>query len=306
MSTPTDGILEPRDAPAAALAGTRPFYWSVRRELWENRSLYVGPLAAAAVVLLGFTISLATLPHRMRAVPALDAAQQHAAIALPYTIAAILVALTTFIVGAFYCLDALLGERRDRAILFWKSLPVSDLTTVLSKVSVPLLLLPLFAFAVILVTQLLMLLLNTAVLLATGGVATLWSHLPVFQMPVVALYGLAAHALWHAPLYAWLLLVSAWARRTPFLWAVLPPLAVCALEKIAFGTSYCLSLLCGRVTGATTVAFAPKLQCGVPIDRLAQLAPLHFLSRPGLWVGLAVAAAFLAAAVRLRRQREPI
>ena len=60
---------------------------------------------------------------------------------------------TTFIVGIFYCLDALYGERRDRSILFWKSLPVSDLTTVLSKASIPLVVLPLLAFAITVVTQ---------------------------------------------------------------------------------------------------------------------------------------------------------
>ena len=55
-------------------------------------------------------------------------------------------------------------------------------------------------------------------------------------MTLVMLYGLTVHALWHAPLYAWLLLVSGWARRTPFLWAVLPPLALGVLERIAFQT----------------------------------------------------------------------
>ena len=58
----------------------------------------------------------------------------------------------------FYCLDALYGERRDRSILFWKSLPVSDLTTVLSKASIPIVVLPLLTFAVTVATQLIMLL----------------------------------------------------------------------------------------------------------------------------------------------------
>jgi len=108
-------------------------YWSVRRELWENRSIYIAPLAVAAVFLFGFLISTIHLPGKMRAASALDPLRQHELIAQPYLIASGLMMLTTLVVGVFYCLDALYGERRDRSILFWKSLPVSDLTTVLSK-----------------------------------------------------------------------------------------------------------------------------------------------------------------------------
>ena len=57
------------------------------------------------------------------------------------------------------------------------------------------------------------------------------------------LYGLVVHALWFAPLYAWLLLVSAWARRAPLLWAVLPSLALGVVERMAFGTSHFGSLI---------------------------------------------------------------
>src|ERR1700674_1535288 len=162
---------------------TRPFYWSVRRELWENRSIYIAPLIVAAVQIFGFAISTIGLAERRRAVLLLDPAQQRAAIEMPYDIAAMLIILTVFIVGVFYCLDALHGERRDRSILFWKSLPVSDLTTVLSKASIPLVVLPLLTFAIVVATQLIMLLLSSAVLLATGrSVATLWRQLPWFQM----------------------------------------------------------------------------------------------------------------------------
>jgi ABC-2 type transport system permease protein len=310
MSTPSNAVPElPVDSQVitpATLSATRPMYWSVRRELWENRSIYVAPLAVAATVLFGFLISTIRLPRRMRAVLALDAAEQPAALAMPYSIAATLIIVTTLIVGAFYCLDALHGERRDRSILFWKSLPVSDLTTVLSKMSIPLVVLPLVAFAVSLATQLAMLLLSTAVLLASsGGAATLWTRLPFLQMTLVMLYGLTVHALWHAPLYAWLLLVSGWARRTPFLWAVLPPLALGVLERIAFQSSHFASLMGYRLIGAMQEAFA--LGAGdKDILRLTQLDPLRFLGSPGLWTGLLLAAAFLAAAARLRRFREPI
>jgi ABC-2 type transport system permease protein len=104
-------------------------YWAVRREVWENRSLYLAPLAVAALVLAGFLISTIRLPARMRAASALSPTQQHNLVAQPYPIVAGVMMLTTLAVGVFYSLDALYGERRDRSILFWKSLLVSDLTT---------------------------------------------------------------------------------------------------------------------------------------------------------------------------------
>lgn len=310
MNTPSNAMPEAADAPViapAAMAVTRPFRWSVRRELWENRSIYVAPLAAAAVFLLGFAISRIHLPRRMRALSALDAEQQRAAIAMPYDVAAILVIVTTLIVGVFYCLEALHGERRDRSILFWKSLPVSDLTTVLSKASIPLAVLPLVAFAIIVPLQLTMLLLSTTVLLGTGSsAAALWTQFRLFPESLILLYGLTVHALWYAPLYGWLLLVSAWARRTPFLWAVLPPVALAGFERMAFGTSYFGSLMKYRVSGAMAEAFVLEPGNKGDISRLTQLDPLGFLGSPALWIGLIAAAGFLVAAARLRRNREPI
>jgi ABC-2 type transport system permease protein len=132
-----EGPLDSQTVAPAATSATRPMYWSVRRELWENRSIHIAPLVAAAVMLFGFSIRTIGLPHRMRTLSALDPDKQHAVLVMPYSIAASLIILTAYIVGVFYCLDALHGERRDRSILFWKSLPVSDLTTVLSKASVP-------------------------------------------------------------------------------------------------------------------------------------------------------------------------
>ena len=311
MNTPSNAVPEfpvgSRGVAPAAMSATRPMYWSVLRELWENRSIFIAPLAVAAFVLFGFLISTIRVPAEMRAVWALDPAKQLGAVAMPYNVAAAFIIVTAFIVGGFYCLDALHSERRDRSILFWKSLPVSDLTTVLSKASIPLVVLPLIIFAVILATQMIMLLLSTAVMLGNGpSIAMLWARLPLFKMSLGLLYALTAIALWHAPIYAWLLFVSGWARRAPFLWAVLPPVAISVVERIAFNTSHVASLLKYRLFGWATQAFAFQPRGGVPIDPLAQITPGTFLSTPGLWIGLAFAAVFLAAAVRLRRYREPI
>src|SRR5712691_226897 len=219
----TDFPVESERLAPEVVSETRPMYWSVRRELWENRSIYIAPLAVAVFVQFGFMISTIGMPGRRRAVLMLDPAQQRATIGMPYDVAATMLIVTAMIVGAFYCLDALHGERRDRSILFWKSLPVSDLTTVLSKASIPLVVLPLFIFAIIVAAQLIILMLSTLVLLGSGpGLATLWTHVKFFQSTVALLYCLTAIALWHVPLYGWLLLVSGWARRATFLWAVVP------------------------------------------------------------------------------------
>src|SRR6266446_10929062 len=207
-------------------AATRPFYWSVRREVWENRSIYIAPLIVAVVELFGFFISTIGLPERRHAVLLLGPEKARAGIEAPYDIAAIMLILTAFVVGLFYCLDALHGERRDRSILFWKSLPVSDLTTVLSKAIIPLVVLPLVSFAIIVVTQFIMMLISTVALLPSDLAATTWANFNLIRQSLVLLYGLVAIALWHAPIYGWALLVSGWARRATFLWAILPLLAI--------------------------------------------------------------------------------
>src|SRR3954467_10131094 len=112
---------------------TRPFYWSVWRELWENHSIYIAPLIVAGVQVFGLAISTIGIAERRRAVLLLDPAKQRAHIEPPYDLVAMIMLFTVLLVGVFYCLDALHGERRDRSILFWKSLPVSDWTSVLSK-----------------------------------------------------------------------------------------------------------------------------------------------------------------------------
>jgi ABC-2 type transport system permease protein len=284
-------------------AATRPFYWSVWRELWENRSIYIAPASVASVVLFGFLVSTIGLPERRREVLLLDPAKARAAIEMPYNVAAMMLIFTAFIVGVFYCLDALYGERRDRSILFWKSLPVSDLTTVLSKTTIPLLVLPLVTFAIIIATQVVMLL-WTSVLLITHGMspASTWTHVALFRNSLVLLYGFAAIALWHAPIYGWALLVSGWARRATFLWATVPFLAIGFFEKITFGTSHFASVLKDRLMGFAPNAFVFNMHS---VD-CPTLTPGRYLSSPGLWFGLLFAGVFIAAAIRLRRYRGPL
>ncbi|HET9408402.1 MAG TPA: ABC transporter permease [Candidatus Sulfotelmatobacter sp.] len=310
MNTQSDAL---RDMPvpsqavsSAVLSPIQTLGWSIRREFWENRSLYIAPLAVAGVVLLGFLLTVFRLPEKIRTAASQGPMQLHELIQHTFDIASALLMITFLLVAVFYCIDALHSERRDRSILFWKSLPLSDLTVVLSKASIPFLLLPLFAFAVTVVTQVVMLFLSSAVLRASGlSVAMLWHELSFFRMSLLLLYHLfTVHVLWEAPFYAWFLMISAWARRAAFMWAVLPPFAVCVFEKMLFNTSHFARFLEDRLSGAGLDAImAPGT---MPMDPMTHITPAKILGAPGLWIGLAVAAAFLYAAVRLRRYQGPI
>jgi ABC-2 type transport system permease protein len=201
----------------------------------------------------------------------------------------------------------LYGERRDRSILFWKSLPVSDLTAVLAKASIPLVVVPLVAWAIAVGAQWIMLVLSSAVLLGNGlSVSALWTQLSFFRMSLLLLYHLVtAHALWPAPVYCWLLLVSGWARRATLLWAALPVIAIAALEAVVFHTWYFATLVGARLIGSAHERNFPSPDI-FPTNPMTHITPGQFLSAADLWIGLLVAAAFLAVAVRLRRYQGPI
>jgi ABC-2 type transport system permease protein len=308
MSSTSNGALEtevrPQGTVPAVVTPARALYWCVRRELWENRSIYIAPLAVAAVVLFGFVISTMSMPNRRRAALMLDPAHQRAAIERPYDVVAMLILVTAFVVAIFYCLDALHGERRDRSILFWKSLPVSDRITVLSKAAIPLVVLPALVLAIVAITQFFMLIWTTLLLLPSGLAGT--TSFNLIEHSFILLYGLIAIALWYAPIYGWLLLVSAWARRATILWAALPPFAISILEKIAFNSTYFSSLLKYRLIGVFAQAFVFHERGSVATEPLSSLTPINFILTPGLWIGLVFAAIFLAVAAHLRRNREPI
>ncbi len=253
MKAPSIAVAEPevqaREAPPAALPRTRPFYWSLRRELWENRSVYLAPLGVGAFAVVGLVIHAVTMPSHMPGMLANDPASAGSA-SVTYRVAAMLMLATAFVVAAFYCLEALSSERRDRSILFWKSLPVSDLTAVLSKASIPLVVLPLITFAAIAAMHLTILLLSVAALLVQGqSAAPLWREVQLFKLWLAMGYSLAAITLWHAPIHGFLLLVSGWARRTAALWAVLPLLAIGLLEKLTMDTTHVGAQVAHRLVG---------------------------------------------------------
>jgi ABC-2 type transport system permease protein len=286
----SDAPTQPRAA--AEPSATHRFYWLVRREILENRIIYLAPLAVVPLILLAYAIGLRKTIG--------DAAH----LEQPYTSAALLLMFISVLVSLFYSVDALYGERRDRSILFWKSLPVSDLETVLAKASIPILVIPLVTFALTFATQVMMLLISGARLAGTGQ--SVWSNLSFGHMTwVLFCHLLIGHGFWFAPFWGWFLLASAWARRAPFLWATLPPLVIGLLERIAFHTSYFGLTLAYRFAGGPATGVGHNHS---PMT-IASVTPESWgsvFTSPGFWLGLVITAAFLAAAIRLRRDRGPI
>jgi ABC-2 type transport system permease protein len=304
MSTQSNAIPQSALASGAGsckeISVARRFYWSVKREVWESRSIYLAPLAVGGVILLGFFVSMIHLPAKMRASPGMTPLDRGEILAQTFGFAALALMATTLVVAAFYCLDALHGERRDRGILVWKSLPVSDLMSVLSKATIPLLLLPLLTFLITVALQICMLLLSAAILLVGGQSLAMLTHLRLGMTWIALLNHLVVgHGLYYAPFYGWFLFVSAWARRGTFLWAVLPPLAIGVLEKILFNTSHLGDLIGDRFgIGGSSSTKATSM--------FAMIADSPTLSSPGLWIGLVITALFLFAAVQLRRRQGPV
>lgn len=306
LSAEAEPAVETRAAAPAAPPRIRPFYWSVRRELWENRSIYLAPVSVGAFAVVALVIHAVTMPSHMPGLLANDPGNRGSA-PVTYGVVALLMLVTAFITGAFYSLEALSSERRDRSVLFWKSLPVSDLTTVLAKACVPLVILPLVTFAVIVAAHLVLLLLSAAALLIQGHSAgPLLSELQLHRTWPALLYATGAIVLWHAPIYSFLLLASGWARRTAVLWAVLPLLVLGLLEKLTMDTQRVAALVTYWLIGWYGEAFAVQAGERVPFASPASLTPGRLFDTPHLWIGLALAALFLAAAARLRRYREPI
>lgn len=284
----------------------RDFYWALRRELWENRWLWLAPSGVAVVLAVGVATYAFKIEGPMRAIAALAELHQRQAINQPYDVVAALMMGIGLIVAAIYCVDALYGERRDRSILLWKSLPVSDSMTVLAKLSIPVLVLPVIIWALTVTVQVVLLLLSAAVLAAHGeSTALLWTQLHLGRDAVGLLYHLVAlHGISTAPFYAWLLLVSAWATRAPFAWAILPPAAIMVFERVAFGTTRIAQLLVDQLGGGTS---APPPAPGATLMESMNAVPFaQLLVAPSLWVGLAAAGVFVAGAVRMRRSAQPV
>ena len=278
---------------------TRPFLTLVRRELWEHGSLIWAPLAMALMIIVVSLVSGMVKGSvdidlgEDRPLPELfgDAEKQRGIFTLVMAGLVLPQLLVGFVVVFFYLLDSLFTERRDRSILFWKSLPVSDAKTVLSKLFVALVAVPLWSWALSLVVGLVVFGVVAAQVSGTpaAGLGT-WHGGTWLTVQASLLGKLAIGVLWYLPVAGWLLLVSVLAKRAPFLWATLPFLVLSLAERIALGSNVVGALVAQRLFGFR--------------EEVSLMSEFPLLASPGLWIGVAVGAALVYAAIRVRRRSD--
>jgi ABC-2 type transport system permease protein len=215
----------------------------------------------------------------------------------------------TSVVIFFYLADCLYAERKDRSILFWKSLPVSDSATVLTKALVALLIVPLGLFVLAFVTNLIAYAILWLRLHNNAALAPLmtWDTVEWLRLNGALLLAIPILALWYAPIAAYQLLVSAWAKGSVFVWTVLPPLVLILGERFTFGTWYIRNVLRDRL-GLSVIGVAARGRASnTPFGQRGLfdgIDVIGLLSSLDMWIGVAIAVAFVLAAIRIRRYRD--
>jgi ABC-2 type transport system permease protein len=285
--------------------------WLVRREFWENRAIWMIPS-----VIGGFMILIALFGRvDMMSIPSQlpnRAVREEFLVAVGATFFALMSIYSTW-----YLLDCLYADRKDRSVLFWKSLPISDTTTVLSKLLTALIVIPIVYFAVADLTTLLMaFIISVRASSFIGGV--LWRADLWLQLQVLWLYMIVTTAIWYLPVAAYLMVVSAWAKRAVMLWSILPPIALLLAERWFFGTHVLADQLLDRLFGFSRLAFhhnpggsswvngADHDTIGTPDSIWNFLNIGGFLSSPATWIGVAVGAVLIVGAIQLRTRRTEI
>jgi ABC-2 type transport system permease protein len=295
----------------------------IRREFWEHRAFLIAPIVVAALLVV-----IALTPHAPVGDLNLDEVLREKDL-MGHHLKIMSVALSVLagfffvvmcVVSIFYLLDSLHSDRKDRSVLFWKSLPVSDTSTVLSKLLTAAVAIPLWTWVAALAgTILFALVFNTRLSFMTS--VNLWPVIwdPRAWLNAYALwfYAMVAGVLWYLPIMGWLLLVSSWAKRAVMLWAALPPVMLMFMEWMLFDTSYVASTMGYRFLGWTDVAFKSPMVVGGRITVEGEELPWPasamdlinaggYFSNPDLWIGIVVAAAFVWGAILIRRHRTDI
>ena len=285
------------------------YVWLVRREFWENRAIWIVPAA------IGAALTLASLFGKVE-ILALTSPEQHRAVGGMVLFAfGIVFFVVMNIYSTWYLLDCLYADRKDRSVLFWKSLPLSDTATVVVKLFTGLIAIPVVYFIAADVSTLLMAFIVSVRAHAVLGSA-LWQPDLWLQLQALWLYLIVTTAVWYLPFTAWLMLVSAWAKRAVMLWSLLPPLAAYLLERWFFGTD-----VFGKALGERMLGYVSSGAFHIP-DKSAWVStvigvntitvpgsiwslfdPWGFVSNPAMWAGLIVGAIFIAGAIQLRLRR---
>jgi ABC-2 type transport system permease protein len=282
--------------------------WLIRREFWENRAIWMIPAVIGGclvLITLFGKIDLTDIPTQMP----IRAVGGGFLLAVGATFFVVLSIYSTW-----YLLECLYADRKDRSVLFWKSMPISDTTTVMSKLATALIVIPAVYFAVADLTTLIMAFIISVRARSVGG--TLWHADLWLQLQALWLYVIVTSALWYLPIAAYLLVVSAWAKRAVMLWSVLPPLALLLAERWFLGTHVIAGQIGDRLAGYAGRAFHDEPGCcswvttvvGNDTIRTPQgiwglLNVGGFFSSAETWIGGAVGAALIFCAIQLRARR---
>jgi ABC-2 type transport system permease protein len=294
------------------------FLWLVRREVWEHKAIWVAPaIVIGCLVLLVLTGNVHLGPfagHDDATVfDEVSREMQLKLLVIVYAGLALVVFMVMGIVAFFYSIDSLYADRRDRSVLFWKSLPLSDVETVLAKFAVAIVVIPLVALAASLIAQLVIAAGGSA-RLSMGGLpgGVMWEPQALFGGFMVAFLWCVTATIWYSPVVGYLMLASAWAPRGPFLWAVLPPVGLWVLERVVVGSEYIgdfitarlfgLYRLLGQESGGEVNRTGGDLEKIGNVDLVGSLR--EFYASPDLWLGVGAAALLLAAAIWVRRYRD--
>jgi ABC-2 type transport system permease protein len=178
--------------------------WLIRREFWENRAIWMIPAIFGGLLLLAALFGQVSIPH-------LTGSQQSEEAASAFLV--VVGAMFYLVMGVYstwYLLDCLYTDRKDRSIMFWKSLTISDTTTVLCKLLVGMIIIPLVYFVAAGATALIAAFILSIRARASIG-SSLWNGNIWWQIQVLWMYGIVTTAVWYLPIAGWLMLVSAWA-----------------------------------------------------------------------------------------------
>jgi ABC-2 type transport system permease protein len=294
-------------APATAAAGheTRTALVTLmRREFWEHRSLWLLPVILAVALSL-LTLVSVTFDLHGNAVPSLGPDQKLMVLNMSQMMFALIIYAPTAVVVGFYALDCLYAERKDRSILFWKSLPVSDGMTVLSKFLVAMVAVPLLVFVLAVASQLLGLLIwELRVAMGNAPDVVRWDAVAWLRGVAVIFLITLLSSLWYAPVIAASMVLSAWIKKGPLLWSVLGPALLVGFEYIVFRTAFVASVIRYRSDALWKVLAPHNGHSGENLRILSDLNWADAFTFPNLWLGVLAAAALLWAAARIRRYRD--
>ncbi len=215
----------------------------LRREYWENKGAFrttpivIGGLYVVFLLMSIFTTAridseLYTLREAVRMLSDQTPEFRNTLIYQGMLGSSVFFTVVMGFVVFFYLLGSLYDDRKDRSILFWKSLPASDTLTLASKLLAAMVVIPTFFLLTLIATHIIMAIIGTLMILGVDG--NPWTLLPGVLIPVKAWAMIAvswyAQSIWALPIYGWLMLVSAFAPRVPLLFATLPPLVFAVLQ----------------------------------------------------------------------------